>query len=155
MSTITRYASDASSEPPPNDEISTRPLDETGLIECDPSSSQNSTWSQAIDDLLEIRNLEDDWDGQGGEAPDPTLVDGAIVLAQDLRSLGIGSPDRTVAGANGTVFFEWDNPIESFEFEWPGLVIYREIEVIAPNEAEVRWIYDGSDEAHERLLIFG
>jgi hypothetical protein len=45
------------------------------------------TWDQLIDELLGIRNLKDDWDGEGTEAPPPALVDGAIKTPKSTGTL--------------------------------------------------------------------
>jgi hypothetical protein len=94
------------------------------------------TWAKLIDELLRIRNLEDDWDGEGTEAPHPALVDGAITLAQDLEASGAAPADRVIAGVNGTIYFEWHTPLG-----------YQEIEVTSPLDAECRWVQKGTDEA--------
>lgn len=92
-----------------------------------------SLWTQLIDELLCIRQLEDDWDGEGTKAPPPSLVDGAILLAQDLEAQGHPPADRVIATVNGTVSFEWLTPLG-----------YCDIEVISPNEAEYSWVPKGS-----------
>jgi hypothetical protein len=80
-----------------------------------------------IDNLLAIRNLEDDWDGRGAVAPDPAVVDWAMTLALGWRTGGHRPADFANAGASGTVLFEWHDPDE-----------YTEVEVVAPGEAELR-----------------
>ncbi|MCX7701186.1 MAG: hypothetical protein N2039_09935 [Gemmataceae bacterium] len=92
------------------------------------------TWPQLIDELHRIRQLEDNWDGEGTEAPPPGLVDGAIRLAQYLKTRGYPPADRVLASVNGTVYFEWHNPLG-----------YGELEVMSPLEAEWRWVPKGSD----------
>src|SRR5688572_25066409 len=108
-----------------SDSYPTRPLDESGLLASalDPLPAQ--TWGRLIDDLLALRRLEDDWDGQGAIAPPVALVDSAITLAQHLRAIGKPPADFAVAGVNGTVMFEWHHPAS-----------YVEIEVTAPDRAE-------------------
>src|SRR5579875_1322013 len=96
--------------------------------------AQTQTWSSLIDELLRIRNLQDDWDGEGTEAPDPALVDGAITLAQSLRAKRSPPADRVIAGVNGTIYFEWHTPFG-----------YQEIEVLSPVDAEWRWVSKDSD----------
>ncbi len=93
------------------------------------SSATGSGWSDRIDDLLRVRNLADDWDGDGAVAPEAAVVDGAITLAQYLAALGTPPADRVHAGVNGTVYFEWH-----------GVEGYREIEVTHPGAAECRWV---------------
>ena len=112
-----------------------RTLDEIGVL--GPRLNGNhSDWTERIDDLLAVRGLEDDWDGEGTAAPDPSLVDGAIALCQFLQSHGFAPPDRVHASVNETVFLEWHTPIG-----------YREIEVLSPMEAESRWLPTGLERA--------
>ncbi len=92
------------------------------------------TWAPLIGELLRIRNLEDDWDGEGAEAPHPSLVDGAITLAQCLEVSGTPLADRVIASVNGTIYFEWHTPLG-----------YQEIEVTSPLDAECRWVPKDSD----------
>ena len=93
------------------------------------NAASEQSWQSAIDELLRIRNLEDDWDGEGTEAPPPAVVDGAITLAQHLQAKGIPAAERVLAGVNGTIYFEWHSPLG-----------YQEIEVTSPLDAEWRWV---------------
>jgi hypothetical protein len=108
----------------------------TSVFTCiDPNEkAQTQTWYVLIDELLRIRNLQDDWDGEGTEAPPPALVDGAIILAQCLQAKGYPPADRILAGVNGTIYFEWYTPLEYQEIE------YQEIEVLSPMDAECRQV---------------
>lgn len=132
MTPIVRPARGASAYTQTED-YSTRPLDERGLFVSD-RTPPTSTWSQVMDDLLALRTLEDDWDGQGAKAPHPALVDSAIALAQYFRTIEKSPADFAVAGVNGTVVFEWHDPDE-----------YLEVEVTAPGRAEGRRVRKGSD----------
>src|SRR5262245_19564894 len=109
-------------------------VDESGLAPSQAVEAPAHRWSQLIDELLRIRNLKDDWDGEGTEAPHPALVDGAITLAQTLEARGHSPADRVIASVNGTVYFEWHTPLG-----------YQEIEVTSPIDAECRWVEKGSD----------
>ncbi len=103
------------------------------------SSTQDTpahSWAQLIDELLRIRILEDDWDGEGTEAPHPSLVHGAIRLAQRLEASGYPPAERVIASVNATIYFEWHFPFG-----------YLEIEVTSPLDAECRWVEKGSDVA--------
>lgn len=93
-------------------------------------------WNRLIDELLRIRNLNDDWDGEGTAAPHSALVDGAIALALFLKGDDYTPADRVITGVNGTVYFEWHLPEG-----------YQEIEVTSPIDAECRWVRKGSDTA--------
>lgn len=66
-----------------------------------------STWDREFDNLLRIRQLPDDWDGQGAPAPSTELVDSALVLALHLRQSSLPAPDRIVPGVAGTIVMEW------------------------------------------------
>lgn len=120
----------------------TRPLDERGWLTSEFSNPPDRTWSELVDDLLVLRTLEEDWDGQGAVAPHPTLVDGAITLAQHFQLTGECPADRVIASVNGTIIFEWQGPSG-----------YLEIEVTTPVEAEGRRVRAGSEATEEFLLL--
>jgi hypothetical protein len=92
-------------------------------------------WMELIDALLRSLMLEDDWDGEGTEAPHPSLVVAAIKLAQNLAAGGFPPAERVIASVNGTIYFEWYTPLG-----------YEEIEVLSPLDAEYRWVPKGSNE---------
>ncbi|MFO0810092.1 MAG: hypothetical protein U0746_15840 [Gemmataceae bacterium] len=140
MSLILRSAHGAS-EYTRADDYPTQTLSQHGILATNPHEPADRTWSELIDELLRIRKLEDDWDGEGTEAPHPTLVDGAISLAQDLRATACPAADRVIASVNGTIVFEWFTPLG-----------YSEAEVIAPDEAELRWLGKGSSETEVCFL---
>ena len=108
---------------------STRPMEESGLFGPEHPSAARE-WRRLADELLKIRGLGEDWDGQGAEAPSPALVDWATSLAQSFPV----PADRVVAGVDGTVLFEWYLPTG-----------YLEVEVTAPTEAECRFVRRGSE----------
>ncbi len=70
-------------------------------------------WKKCLVSLLEIRELEDDWDGQGTPAPTTNVVDSATILAVMLRQRGVRPPTTTLQGVAGDVFFEWQWPDQS------------------------------------------
>ena len=84
-------------------------------------------WSERIDDLLGIRQLEDDWDGQGAPAPTSEVVDSALVLALLLRKEGIAPPKLVAQGPSGGIHFDW----------LPGGGKYVELRVMRPYQAEI------------------
>lgn len=96
------------------------------------------TWADVIDELLALRGLEDDWDGQGARSPDPALVDTALGVALKFRAADMPPAERVIAGVNGTVFFEWYLPTK-----------YQEIEFTAPGQAEGRWVHKESNTVEE------
>ena len=105
----------------------------------EPTQPSAKPWSTTMDHLLALRLLEDDWDGQGAEAPAPALVDAAISLALRLAANGVSEPDFAVAGVNGTVHFEWKR--DSIE-----------IEVLAPDRAEMLTWKPGMDRAEQSFI---
>ncbi len=118
-----------------------RTLEASGLITAGQGSPLEDRWSLLIDDLLAIRLLEHDWDGQGAAAPSHPIVDAAIRLAQKFSSMNEPVADRIVAGINGTVVFEWHDARG-----------YHEIEVARPDGAEYSWVRPGADRAEVALL---
>jgi len=115
--------------------------DDAIAFSADERESSGRSWSAIIDELLRIRRLEDDWDGEGSEAPHPALVDGAITLAQYLRAKGNPPPDRVHASVNATIYLEWHTPLG-----------YTEIEVVSPLEAELRSVRKGSTDTEVLYL---
>jgi len=103
----------------------------------------NSIWTAEIDELLRIRNLEDNWDGEGSKAPSVELVDGAIMLTKSFNENGLPTPDRVHASVNGTIYFEWHTPAS-----------YMEIEVVSPTRAECRRVNNGSNVPEEMVMFF-
>jgi hypothetical protein len=105
----------------------------SGIADGKPPANQRSNhenaakWKECIGELLGIRSLENDWDGQGAEAPATELVDSAIILAVLLQQRGVESPCRTVPGVNGTAILEW---------QWVDGTT-AEIEVTEPYSGEV------------------
>jgi len=116
------------------DHYQTRALDQSSLSAVGRGAATLPTWDDLINSLLDIDNLNDDWDGQGAEAPPQGVVDGAIALAQTLRAEQHVPADRVVPSVNGTIYFEWYLPEG-----------YREIEVITSTRAEGRFVRKGSD----------
>jgi hypothetical protein len=105
--------------------------DDALLVKRPPESEE---WSRRIDDLLDIRGMEDDWDGAGTPAPAVALVHSALQLALILSKQRFPPPCRIMPGRTGTVLFEWQDTDGS----------YSELEVTHPHHAE--WVHMGSDE---------
>lgn len=102
-------------------------------------------WDERIDQLLAIRQLEDDWDGQGTPAPRVEVVDSALVLALLLRREGVEVPTGVVQGVNGDVLFDWQSPDGK----------YVEVEVNGPYSADVFIRPPGQPMRHVRLEAQG
>jgi hypothetical protein len=68
------------------------------------ADQNNQLVKKAIDELLELRRLGADWDGEGAVAPIPELVDGAIdFVAQRIYT----PPSRVVPINDGRIAVEW------------------------------------------------
>jgi hypothetical protein len=140
MSTITRNAGGASAYFHPHNRT-TQAFNDHVAFSSDDHDVSRKEWLLVTDELLRIRNLKDDWDGEGTEAPHPALVDGAITLAEYLRGKGNSPPIRVHASVNSTVYFEWHTELG-----------YREIEVVSPVEAESRFVCKGTDKTEVMFL---
>lgn len=71
-----------------------------------------------------IAALDDDWDGDGAEAPSKAMRESAIDLARQLEQLGSPPPQRIVATVDGGIVYRWrsENQVAEVEFIRPGLV---------------------------------
>jgi len=107
----------------------------------DERAAQAAGWKKCIDALLDVRVLEDDWDGQGAPAPPPEVVDSAIVLAVLLRQRHVAPPNVTVQGVNRDVLFHW---------QWVDGTFF-EIEVIEPGLADAYLMPSGGKTQHWQL----
>lgn len=84
-------------------------------------------WEQTIQALIALRDLGEDWDGDGAAAPSPELLASAIGLAYLLEEGGSDPPTRVVAGTDGAVILEWQFPDGA----------YGEIELTRPLQGDV------------------
>ena len=71
--------------------------------------------------LYELRQLRDNWDGEGSDAPRRELIATAIDLAVFLCDQGSELPDSAVASRSGTVVFTWREGPHYQEIEVVGL----------------------------------
>ena len=101
-------------------------------------SADAEKWKKCIDSLLEIRLLEDDWDGQGSPAPAAEVVDSALILAVLLRQHHVVPPNFTVQSVQGSVILEWQRP-DGTTFE---------IDVTEPDAADVFLMVPGQPAQH-------
>ncbi len=84
-------------------------------------------WDSVIDELLRMRELRDDWDGEGSVAPDKALVDDVTSYAYWRKQENEFAPARVVATVNGTICLEWyiNGFFIEYEFVEPGTVEVR------------------------------
>lgn len=89
-------------------------------------------WSGIIAKIEDFSALEADWDGQGAKAPDPVLVESAILFAQLCRQGGMAAPAVVVPGLDGCVIFDWQMAD-----------VYMEVEICKPRYGEfMKVIFD-------------
>ena len=136
MTRLTCFGSaNASTASEPNHAPPTTGVEDAALLVT--RQDRSDRWSCRIDELLAIRSLADDWDGQAAKAPSTELVDSALVLAVAFRRGGAEAPSRIVPGVNGTLVFEWQAGEE-----------YCEIEVTRPYHAEGLRVVPGQPPEH-------
>lgn len=113
-----------------------------GLGDTLPSEKGDDHWNAIIEKVLDLRNLEDDWDGLGAKAPSAALLDSALQLAELFRQGGMKSPSGVVPGLDGEVIFDWQSK-----------EVYQEVEVCKPSYAEYMKIASGQPSVH-RVLTY-
>lgn len=82
-----------------------------------------------LDELLRMRELLDDWDGEGSVAPDLVLVDDVTSFAYRQKREKTAAPARVVATVNGTICLEWytQDLLIEYEFFEPNTVNVRQM----------------------------
>lgn len=97
-------------------------------------------WRELIDELLRIRTLEEDWDGDGAARPRSELVDTAIAWIQRMTQIDPRAipPSYVSAAPGGEIVLVWQT--EGFHLE---------AEVVEPNEVEWMTCEDGTPATHD------
>ena len=76
------------------------------------------SWGDVTDQLLDLEQLEDDWDGMGATAPTKELVQSCGKFVRLARKQpNLGPPVFVVATPDGHVSFEWQSPSGRLEAE--------------------------------------
>jgi hypothetical protein len=102
------------------------------------SSQPQQPWNQLIDNLLRIRRLDTDWDGQGAEPPTAANADRALEwLHQMRRHAQAIPPSRIVPGVQGEVYLEWQ-----------GESLYLVAEIAEPSRIEWTLALPGQPNKH-------
>lgn len=110
----------------------------TDALATSKESEDRYLWLACVRRLLELRELPDDWDGEGAEAPRPEVVDSAIEYVE-LRLEGLlPPPARIAASPSGAVIMEWQLGKS-----------YLEIEIAEPHMAE--WMLEQAGAEPEHL----
>src|ERR1700682_6147498 len=65
-------------------------------------------WDRIIDELLHLRSLQDDWDGQGCKVIDSANIDRTLSWVRDMRRWQRALPPTgAIPGTSGEVVLEW------------------------------------------------
>ncbi len=65
-------------------------------------------WIEREIELSKIRNYRQNWDGFDADAPDPTIMDTAILFLRNLRGRANSvPPERVALSPNGSVTLDW------------------------------------------------
>lgn len=106
-----------------------------------PTTQSAVSWERAVQTIVEMHNLGDDWDGLGAIPPSRELLESALGLAHLLSDKGMEPPLTVVAGTDGSVNFGWQDADGG----------YAEVEVVRPFFAEVMVIEAGKPAKHWTL----
>ncbi len=102
------------------------------------NGERTEAWKQIIDQLLCIRQLEEDWDGQGAAAPAAAVVDRALEwVGQMRRHPRAIPPSQAVAGVQGEVYLEWQSG-----------AFYLVAEIPSPTRVEWMLVLEGQTNQH-------
>ena len=77
-------------------------------------------WASITAEITRMRDLADDWDGEGTKAPSPELTHEALLATECLRGTEASPPNRVYVGVNATIYFEWFTPYGYVEIEIAG-----------------------------------
>ncbi len=70
-----------------------------------------------LEQLEAMRKVSDNWDGYGGAAPRPELIDAAIAFFRELRGAPSLSPPYLTPTRTGGVLFAWEQGPHQLEVE--------------------------------------
>ncbi|MDT3560216.1 hypothetical protein ROM82_08005 [Cronobacter malonaticus] len=68
-------------------------------------------------ELSQYMSLQHDWDGYGGAAPDPSIIDTAMTFLSDARYSGIVDSPKSMLTGSGEIGLYWENQYENFYLE--------------------------------------
>jgi hypothetical protein len=106
-------------------------------------SETDREWAQVIGALQELETLEDDWDGQGAEAPPSAVIRQSVWFASQFQKFGQMPPPATAtATPAGTVLFTW---VEGST--------YLEVEVVSPVRLEWMLKERGKAATHGEVVL--
>lgn len=79
-------------------------------------------WGEILKKIEDLRQLKDDWDGEGAIAPTVPVMGSVADCMSMLKNAGVPSPDQVSAACDGSVIISWNFGEIYFEMEisWPG-----------------------------------
>ncbi|GEM_PF-1765446 len=70
-----------------------------------------SAWGKVFEQLQQLHQLHDDWDGQGAKAPEPSNLASALAWVQGMRLWPQAlPPDQVTPGVAGEMYLVWQRP---------------------------------------------
>jgi len=81
------------------------------------SHSPRRSWGNVSDELLDLYELKDDWDGLGAAAPSQGLVRICADFMRSVREKGNPPPSFVRPTPDGNICFEWQTDSERYEIE--------------------------------------
>jgi hypothetical protein len=69
-------------------------------------------WNQSVTELLQLRSIGSDWDGDGAEAPSPEIIDSIIAMIRSPRrqSFFPAPPTKINILRDGRIALDWYSP---------------------------------------------
>ena len=115
-----------------------------GATQSAASSIAEIHWNQIVDKLAQMRELQDDWDGQGASAPTAENMGAAENWVGEMRRYSQAiPPSQVVPGVAGEVLLMWQK--EGFyleaEISKPSEVEWM---LAIPGQANKHWVTNGS-----------
>jgi hypothetical protein len=124
----------------------TRPVEpytRTGVTEATYEwQAKQGMWARVLQDLRALRNLRNNWDADGSDAPSQEIIETAIRFAGMMQSREFELPETAVASRAGTVLFGWRRGS-----------CYQEIEVVAKNRLEWMQIDEFGKSTHGQFSL--
>lgn len=127
------------------------------LLISSPATHQRARWKQILDRLIAISKLEDNWDGEGAEAPDFEIIDSVTELLIKHTEL-LPHPNRIVPSVDGAIVVEWqldgtylEAEVETTNLaEWmlrtpDGVITHWEERIAEPETSTTEYLFSDSD----------
>lgn len=104
-----------------------------------PLTPRFGAWNRIVEEIIRLRSLPHDWDGQGAVGPDPANVDAAMAWVRRMRDQDNSiAPSWIVPGVTGEIVLEWRSDLFHLiaEIRRPDLVEWM---LTQPNQPAQHW----------------